>query len=306
MAARWVGLTRKDRRRSKTRTHAQRPFAQAMRESVHAMSALGVLTLAAGFNFALYPDALASAMGVERLVSSFVPEEPALNAANEPRAPIVVDEEEVRLLAATAWGEARSEGEDGMRAVAHVMVNRIGDRFGDDLETVILAPKQFSVWNRGDPNRPLVRNPERYATGGVALETWETAQRVAREVLSGQSVDPTEGALFYHTSAIRPYWSRHGQGRQVIGAHVFYRDVPDRPGSRRAIRVMSVASVADEPQMIEPSTTTRGGRVNGVIQSTTSAPTETTSAAAPVSAYAPSPEAAAAIAQLPTSASGAQ
>jgi len=111
-----------------------------------------------------------------------------------------------------------------------------------------------------------VQNPERYATGGEALATWEIAQRVAREVLSGQSADPTNGALFYHTGAIRPWWSRYGQGRRVIGAHVFYSDVPDRRG-RRA-RVTEVADTTPRP--IEPPVTLergpRAGRVNGVIQ----------------------------------------
>src|SRR5262249_39417138 len=90
-----------------------------------------------------------------------------------------------------ACSDGLGRGALGMRAVAHVMVNRIGDRFGDDLQTVILAPKQFSAWNIGDPNRPLAQNPERYATGGLDKVTWDTAQEVAREVLSGQSVDPT-------------------------------------------------------------------------------------------------------------------
>jgi spore germination cell wall hydrolase CwlJ-like protein len=145
-------------------------------------------------------------------------------------APIAASEEEVHLLAATTWAEARSEGEKGMRAVAHVMVNRVGPRFGDSLTEVILHPKQFSVWNEGDPNRPLVQNPERYARSGVNRETWETAQEVAREVLDGRSSDPTAGALFYHTRAISPYWAKNGVGTQVIGQHVFYSDVAPRVG----------------------------------------------------------------------------
>ncbi|MEJ0060351.1 MAG: cell wall hydrolase [Terricaulis sp.] len=117
-----------------------------------------------------------------------------------------------------------------MRAVAHVIVNRVGPRFGDSLTEVILHPKQFSAWNEGDPNRPLAQNPERYARSGINRETWETAQEVAREVLDGRSTDPTAGALFYHTSAISPYWAKNGVGEQVIGHHVFYSDVTPRAG----------------------------------------------------------------------------
>lgn len=257
MAARWVGLSRPRKKNlAAARALARRGGGHAIHEIAHALGAAGFLLLAAAMNFALYPDALAAVVRGEPVFRELGRHTSAVPA---PANPVAVNEEDVRLLAATAWAEARSEGEHGMRAVAHVIVNRIGARFGADLETVIRAPAQFSAWNIGDPNRPLALNPERYATGGINLETWEIAQRVAREVLAGQSADPTDGALFYHTSAIRPWWSRYGQGRRVIGAHIFYRDVPARLGGTRrgAVRVAD-----DAPAALGP----RAGRVNGVIR----------------------------------------
>lgn len=247
MAARWIGLVRPNKG---TKARAAK---RGLGQSLHALGATSVLVMAAAFNFALQPEALAAVVTGEREIVGFVPDEPSAGAAEQLPA-VALNEAEVRLLAATVWGEARSEGEDGMRAVAHVMVNRIGARFGENLETVIMTPYQFSVWNRGDPNRRLVSNPERYATDGVALETWEQAQRIAREVLSGQSADPTGGALFYHTRAVRPSWARRGVGRQEIGAHVFYADVPD-PGVRRTpptlTRVTQVAQTFPQPMPID-------------------------------------------------------
>ncbi len=255
MAARWVGLSRPHNTKTAARVAARRGVSHAIGECSSAVGAFGVLVMAAAMNFALFPDALASVVGDELAIVGFVPQEPTTGAA----APVpVVNEDEVRLLAATVWGEARSEGEHGMRAVAHVMVNRIGDRFGEDLATVILTPKQFSVWNRGDPNRRLVlnlvRDPERYVTDAAQ---WEAAQRIAREVLSGESVDPTDGALFYHTRAVRPRWARYGVGRQTIGAHIFYADVPDS-GERRTPRVTNVAHIFGRPMLIGPSTAAVG------------------------------------------------
>ncbi|MES1158611.1 MAG: cell wall hydrolase [Terricaulis silvestris] len=153
---------------------------------------------------------------------------PVIDAVNvAPVAPIA--ESDVHLLAATAWAEARSEGEVGMRAVAHVVVNRVGSpRFGDSLEEVVLHPRQFSSWNANDPNRPLALHPEQYARSGANRTTWETAQEVAREVLQHRSVDPTNGALFYHAGSINPYWANSGVGKRVIGHHVFYADVTPR------------------------------------------------------------------------------
>lgn len=186
------------------------------------------------FNLMVFPEVLTSPAYARTLASlegeigffsidSAIPGPPAL----------IVDEADVHLLAATTWAEARSQGDEGMRAVSHVVVNRIGVRFGEDLETVVLRPKQFSAWNHGDPNRPLALNPELYAQSGADLATWESAQAIAREVLTGQSADPTGGALFYHTRAVRPSWARFGVGRLIIGQHVFYHDVPDQPRRRR-------------------------------------------------------------------------
>ncbi len=221
MAHRWIGLARRRAPRSRF------SFNRFCREGARALGAAGILFAAAALNFAMYPDALARAMDTSAELIGFVDDAPTAGPDVAPHA-AALNDAEVRLLAATAWAEARSEGEEGMRAVAHVILNRVGGRFGESVESVVRAPWQFSAWNRGDPNRPLAQNPERYATSGANLETWEIAQRVAREVLSGQSVDPTDGALFYHTRAISPWWARYGEGRREIGAHVFYRDVPNR------------------------------------------------------------------------------
>jgi Cell Wall Hydrolase len=265
MAARWIGLTRSNAKTSRAK-------AQKFRHSLHALGAGGVLVLAAAMNFALYPDALAEVVRGERAIIGFVPSEPSGTSIST-ATPAVLNEDEVRLLAATVWGEARSEGEDGMRAVAHVMLNRVGPRFGEDLATVILSPKQFSVWNRGDPNRRTVINLARDPSSIATDPQWLVADQIAREVLGGQSVDPTGGALFYHTRAVRPRWARVGQGRQVIGQHIFYADVPD-PGVRDTPRVIDVAQylgqafASNEPRSTR-STARRGpraGRVNGVIQ----------------------------------------
>jgi hypothetical protein len=244
MRRRWIGLAQPTRKR-------KTPWARTLREGARALGAAGVLLCAAALNFALYPDALAAVVSSEQQIAGFVPDEPAAGPDAAFLALSPLNESEVRLLAATMWAEARSEGEVGMRAVAHVIVNRIGDRFGADVRSVVRAPAQFSAWNLGDPNRPLAQHPERYATSGVNLETWEIAQRVAREVLSGQSVDPTDGALFYHTTTIRPWWSRYGEGRHEIGAHVFYRDVPDR--STRQPVITAVAARFIDGVRLDPT-----------------------------------------------------
>ena len=57
------------------------------------------------------------------------------------------------IAARTLYGEARAEPEEGQRAVARVLVNRMRDgRWGKNLWSVCLWPFQFSCWLPRDPN----------------------------------------------------------------------------------------------------------------------------------------------------------
>lgn len=221
-------IERRDRR-----ILARRRRARVMRTTFNVVGAVGAAAFAFLFCGAINPGALAQQpqmlMAMHLLTVNPISLQQA--AVPTPLAQTSIappNPDDVHLLAATAWAEARGEGEEGMRAVAHVVVNRIGARFGDDLHDVVLSPKQFSSWNLNDPNRPLALHPERYARAGINATTWAEAQEVAREVLMGQSQDPTNGALFYHAAAIKPWWARFGIGKHQIGAHVFYENVPDR------------------------------------------------------------------------------
>lgn len=269
MAARWLGLFGSHQRMKTKRVplrdavpyHARSFWRRPTVVALRSLGWAGALLCALAFNVFVVRDFIASEAFAARIAHVKTP--PHL---------VIPDPADVHLLAATMWGEARSEGDDGMRAVAHVMVNRIGPRFGQDLRSVILAPKQFSAWNLNDPNRPLVQNPERYAIGGENRTSWLAAQRIAYEVLSGASIDPTNGALFYHTTAIKPRWSQFGVGKEQIGAHIFYRDVPNpiagvtHISSEGALLAMNRPSPAPRRAAAPTTQGPRAGRVNGVIQ----------------------------------------
>lgn len=68
MAARWIGLSRPNKKTSRARVKAH-----SIKHSLHALGAGGVLVLAAAMNFALYPDALAAVVSGERAIIGFVP-----------------------------------------------------------------------------------------------------------------------------------------------------------------------------------------------------------------------------------------
>jgi spore germination cell wall hydrolase CwlJ-like protein len=148
--------------------------------------------------------------------------------APAPSAEVVPAEEidvvDAHWMALTMWGEARNGGESAMRAVGHVIDNRrrAGTHGKYATETVSEA-WQFSAWNKSDPNYSAMMNIDTLRPDSEDQLMWLTAKRVADEILSGASADPTGGALFYHTAAVSPRWSAGLAPIQVIGGHLFFR-----------------------------------------------------------------------------------
>lgn len=119
-------------------------------------------------------------------------------------------------LTSAIYYEARSETDDGQRAVAQVVLNRVRDRaFPSSVCGVVYQRSskgcQFSFACDGSMDRPR------------DIGSWERARRVAAAALDGAVYAPVGVATFYHTFAVSPWWapslSRIGQ----IGAHIFYR-----------------------------------------------------------------------------------
>lgn len=132
--------------------------------------------------------------------------------------------QEVDTLARTLWGEARGEGAKGMRAVAHVIRNRValarakgGSWWGRDIISVCRKPYQFSCWNGDDVNR------DRLMKAGENDPVFRLACAVAvRAVRSLDVFDITYGATHYHRYDIAPKWAKGRVPTVRIGAHVFY------------------------------------------------------------------------------------
>lgn len=128
------------------------------------------------------------------------------------------------VLARTLWGEARGEGEQGMHAVANVIVNRVAISqekgtfwWGNNIIGVCQKPWQFSCWNSSDPNF------EKLKQGEIPGEAFRTARRLAEMACEGCLADITSGATHYHAVGISPYWAKREKPVEVIGKHIFYR-----------------------------------------------------------------------------------
>jgi spore germination cell wall hydrolase CwlJ-like protein len=135
-----------------------------------------------------------------------------------------IDVVDAHWMALTMWGEARNGGEEAMRAVGHVIDNRRrSGAHGTYATETVSEAWQFSCWNKGDPNYAAMLNIDSLRPDSEDELMWLAAKRVAEEILSGQSVDPTGGALFYHTAEVSPRWSAGIAPVSVIGGHLFFR-----------------------------------------------------------------------------------
>jgi spore germination cell wall hydrolase CwlJ-like protein len=104
-------------------------------------------------------------------------------------------------VADTIYYEARGEGVEGMRAIAHVIYNRAKEE-GVSPCIIVRKPNQFAK----GPSRP--RNT-----------LWQLAKRIS--INPGK--DLTRGATFFHNRSVRPYWIRSLKVSFNLGGHIFYR-----------------------------------------------------------------------------------
>lgn len=148
----------------------------------------------------------------------------ALRTAPAPRTDPPPDDEAVSIVARTIWGEARGEGERGMRAVACVIANRVNIRRGglDNPAAICLARKQFSCWNADDPNLGLLERAMREPDAA-----YMTAAALARSVVARDLGDITGGATHYFATTLRrrPPWALGHEPCARIGNHEFYTGI---------------------------------------------------------------------------------
>ena len=130
------------------------------------------------------------------------------------------------ILARTIYGEARGEGQAGMVAVANTILNRhaLWDKhphFGHGtIESVCLAPWQFSCWNENDPNLPKLK--------AVTFSDGVFAQclQIASDAINGLIDDNTNAATYYYVKGSpEPAWANGKDACAVVGRHLFFKDI---------------------------------------------------------------------------------
>lgn len=124
----------------------------------------------------------------------------------------------IECMTAAVYYEARSQSDDGQRAVAQVVLNRVRDRaFPDSVCGVVYQGStrrtgcQFSF--TCDGSMAFRRDPA----------SWAHARDIAVSALSGQVYAPIGSATFYHANYVLPWWASSMDRVAAVGAHIFYR-----------------------------------------------------------------------------------
>lgn len=127
-------------------------------------------------------------------------------------------DENWQCLAEALYFEARGETVKGQFAVAEVIMNRVkSSRFPDSLCGVIRQGTgrkyQCQFTYTCDGRKEVI----------AEKQAFERVAKVARVTIDGVAAKLTDGATHYHTTAVRPSWSRVYKRTAKIGVHIFYR-----------------------------------------------------------------------------------
>lgn len=126
---------------------------------------------------------------------------------------------DVRCIANAMYFEARGEGDIGMLAVGHVILNRVNDdRFPKTVCEVVrqgtyvegkLKNCQFSYVCDGRPKVIAEKH------------IFQKAMKLAEEILTGEAPNPVQDSLFFRASHLH---KAHHKPGVVVGNHHFYTE----------------------------------------------------------------------------------
>jgi N-acetylmuramoyl-L-alanine amidase len=140
---------------------------------------------------------------------------------------ITYDSNDLQSIALCVWKEARGEGNDGMRAVMHVIANRARAWYSH-----VTDPIHYAVYAKNQFTSMSVSSDPEYNLGPRDDDAQYTyCLQIATPVLNGVDPDPTDGALYYaRLSQVTSGWFKKNiidnptqhPHKADIGHQVFY------------------------------------------------------------------------------------
>lgn len=118
-----------------------------------------------------------------------------------------------KLLAEVGYYEARSESDEGLAAVMHVVLNRANypRMWAKTPQGVVAQKHQFSYRWDGSMRK-----------GFAEKKAYKRSILIAKGVIDGTIDDITDGSNHYHTNYVSPKWRHSLTKKVVIGNHIFY------------------------------------------------------------------------------------
>jgi N-acetylmuramoyl-L-alanine amidase len=130
-------------------------------------------------------------------------------------------ESDLQCLAENIYFEARGEPLNGQYAVAEVTLNRTR---AQHFPHTVCAVVHEVRWDPG--RRRAVADFSWTEFGDLSPQdgtAWKRAMAVANAAYDDLHDPVVPGALFYHSTSIRPGWARDRTAVATIGNHMFYR-----------------------------------------------------------------------------------
>ncbi len=137
----------------------------------------------------------------------------------------------LNCLTSAIYYEAANEPDEGQRAVAQVVLNRVRSPLWPDSVCAVV----YQGSERTDFKCQFTFSCDGSMARLPSAAAWVRARGVAQRALNGDVYAPAGTATFYHTLAVRPTWAASVRPVAVIGAHIFYRN-PGWNGSPDAFR----------------------------------------------------------------------
>jgi spore germination cell wall hydrolase CwlJ-like protein len=134
------------------------------------------------------------------------------------------NDSEVTILARMLYGEARSVSNSEKISLAFTAINRANDGLkynGESLKEAILAPKQYSCFNKKDSNFEKLKKPEKDEP-----KEWKKCLDLAKKILDGEYDKYNFGQTHYHRKGISPTWI-NGMNERLNSTgfkHQFYKN----------------------------------------------------------------------------------
>ena len=132
-------------------------------------------------------------------------------------------EKERECLISALYAEARSEPEEGIRAVLTVIKNRKNHKnYPDTFCKVIHQPKQFSYLNNLRTGERVLVKPVQ----ALDKEKHRLISSMVDEVLTGRFKPVLESSvLWYAHKDVKNHWTKRFVKVKIVQSHIFYKEI---------------------------------------------------------------------------------